>query len=61
MRGKLEPSLRGAKGGERYQFERIGYFYCDHQDSRPGAPVFHRTVGLKDSYQKAQQKGGAKK
>ena len=61
VRGKLEPSLREAKGGERYQFERIGYFYCDHQDSRPGAPVFHRTVGLKDSYQKAQQKGGAKK
>jgi glutaminyl-tRNA synthetase len=56
---RTEP--REAKGGERFQFERIGYFYCDHQDSQPGAPVFHRTVGLKDSYQKAQQKGGAKK
>ena len=57
MRGKLEPSLRDAKGGEAFQFERVGYFYCDHVDSKAGAPVFHRTVGLKDSWQKAQQKG----
>jgi glutaminyl-tRNA synthetase len=56
VRGKLEPSLGEGKGGERYQFERIGYFYCDHRDSQPGRPVFHRTVGLKDSWQKAQQK-----
>jgi glutaminyl-tRNA synthetase len=56
VRGKLEPSLGEAKGGERFQFERVGYFYCDHRDSRPGTPIFHKTVGLKDSWQKAQQK-----
>jgi glutaminyl-tRNA synthetase len=61
VRGKLEPSLKDAKGGERFQFERIGYFCCDSKDSRPGAPVFLRTVTLKDSWQKAQQKGGGKK
>lgn len=60
VRGKLEPSLRDARPGERFQFERIGYFCCDTRDSRPGAPVFLRTVGLKDSWQKAQQKGAAK-
>jgi glutaminyl-tRNA synthetase len=61
VRGKLEPSLRDAKGGERFQFERVGYFFSDPKDSKPGAPVFHRTVSLKDSWQKAQQKGAAKK
>ncbi|MGB3966433.1 MAG: glutamine--tRNA ligase/YqeY domain fusion protein [Planctomycetota bacterium] len=58
VRAMLEPACREAKAGERFQFERVGYFYCDHQDSRPGVPVFHRTVTLKDSWQKAQQKGG---
>jgi glutaminyl-tRNA synthetase len=57
IRGKLEPALGTASGGQFYQFERLGYFYCDHVDSRPGTPVFHRTVPLKDSWQKAQQKG----
>ena len=57
LRGKLEPSLRDAKGGQAFQFERVGYFYCDDKDSVAGAPVFHRTVGLKDSWVKAQQKG----
>jgi len=56
VRGKLEPSLRDAGGGERFQFERVGYFCCDPKDSQPGAPVFHRTVGLKDAWQKAQTK-----
>lgn len=58
VRGKLEPSLGTAKGGERFQFERIGYFCCDTKDGAPGKPVFLRTVGLKDSYQKAQKKAG---
>jgi glutaminyl-tRNA synthetase len=53
---KLEPALRDAAAGERYQFERLGYFYVDHVDSRPGAPVFHRTVTLKDAWQKAKKK-----
>ncbi len=61
VRGMLEPSLREAKGGERFQFERIGYFCCDSKDSTAGAPVMNRTVSLKDSYQKAQQKGAGGK
>ena len=56
VRGKLEPSLAAANGGDRFQFERLGYYYCDHKDSTPGKPVFHRTVSLKDSWQKAQKK-----
>ena len=52
---RLEPSLGAASGGEFYQFERLAYFYCDHKDSRPGAPVFHRTVTLKDAWQKAKK------
>jgi glutaminyl-tRNA synthetase len=50
---KLEPSLASAAAGSRYQFERLGYF-CVDPDSRPGAPVFNRTVGLKDSWAKVR-------
>jgi glutaminyl-tRNA synthetase len=46
---KLEPSLATAKAGDRYQFERLGYFVAD-PDSKPGAPVFNRTVTLKDTW-----------
>jgi glutaminyl-tRNA synthetase len=49
---KLEPGLREAKPGAHYQFERVGYFFVDPKDSQPGAPVFNRTVGLKDSWAK---------
>jgi glutaminyl-tRNA synthetase len=53
LRGcKVEPSLAAAADGARYQFERQGYFAVD-PDSRPGAPVFNRTVSLKDSWAKA--------
>ncbi len=52
----LEPSLRDAKPGERFQFERTGYFAVD-PDSAPGKPVFNRTVGLKDSWSKIEAKG----
>ena len=48
----VEPSLLEAQPGERYQFERVGYFSAD-PDSRPGAPVFNRTVTLKDSWKPA--------
>jgi len=48
---KLEPSAAAAAAGTRYQFERLGYF-CVDPDSRPGAPVFNRTVSLKDSWAK---------
>jgi glutaminyl-tRNA synthetase len=52
---KVEPSLRDATAGEKYQFERIGYFSVD-PDSRPGKQVFNRAVSLKDSWAKEAQK-----
>jgi len=48
---KLEPSLKDAKEGDRFQFQRLGYF-CVDRDSKPGALVFNRTVGLKDTWAK---------
>ena len=36
--------------GERFQFERVGYFCADSRASKPGAPVFNRTVTLRDSW-----------
>ncbi|HKE86252.1 MAG TPA: glutamine--tRNA ligase/YqeY domain fusion protein [Vicinamibacterales bacterium] len=48
---KVEPSLASAAPGTRFQFERQGYF-CVDPDSRPGAPVFNRTVTLKDTWAK---------
>ncbi|MEX5217500.1 MAG: glutamine--tRNA ligase/YqeY domain fusion protein [Nitrospira sp.] len=54
---KVEPSLHDAQPGQRYQFERLGYF-CVDPDSIPGRPVFNRTVSLRDSWakiEKAQQ------
>src|SRR5262245_18887537 len=47
----VEPSLRDAPPGHRIQFERVGYF-CVDLDSRPGALVFNRTVGLRDTWAK---------
>ena len=52
---KLEPSLAKAEVGARYQFERLGYF-CVDPDSKPGAPVFNRTVALKDTWAKVEKK-----
>ena len=53
LRGcKLEPMLGAAKAGERFQFERLGYFAAD-ADGRRGAPVFNRTVSLKEAWTKA--------
>ncbi len=48
----LEPSLATAPAGSRFQFERLGYFCVDTVDSKPGAPVFNRTVALKDGWSK---------
>ena len=48
---KVEASLSAAKFGDRFQFERLGYF-CVDNDTKPGAPVFNRTVALKDSWAK---------
>lgn len=55
---KLEPSLAAAAPGARHQFERLGYFCADADDSRPGAPVFNRTVTLKDAWAKIEKKQG---
>ena len=49
---KAEPSLANATSDTRYQFEREGYFCADSVDSRPGALVFNRTIGLRDSFGK---------
>ncbi|MCR4404742.1 MAG: glutamine--tRNA ligase/YqeY domain fusion protein [Candidatus Acetothermia bacterium] len=54
---KLEPSLEGAEPGERFQFERKGYF-CVDPDSRPGRLVFNRTATLRDTWQKIKRKQG---
>jgi glutaminyl-tRNA synthetase len=56
---KLEPSLAAAPVGGRYQFERLGYF-CVDPDSKPGKPVFNRTVALKDAWAKVERKQGGK-
>jgi glutaminyl-tRNA synthetase len=53
---KLEPELRNAQPGERYQFERTGYFFVDPKDSAKGKPVFNRTVTLRDSWAKIAKK-----
>jgi glutaminyl-tRNA synthetase len=53
---KIEPSLRDAEAGAGYQFERLGYF-CVDPDSTPGRPVFNRTIGLRDTWAKIEQRG----
>jgi glutaminyl-tRNA synthetase len=50
---KLEPSLRSAAIGSRYQFERLGYFAVD-LDSTADMPVFNRTVALRDTFAKLE-------
>jgi len=52
---KLEPSLRDAKPGSRYQFERLGYFSVD-PDTTPQKLVFNRTVALRDTWAKIEKK-----
>ena len=54
---KLEPSLKSAKAGERFQFERLGYF-CVDSDSKSNELVFNRTVALKDTWAKVEKRGG---
>jgi glutaminyl-tRNA synthetase len=53
IRAQLEPRLRDAAAEDRFQFERHGYFVADRVDSKAGAPVFNRTVTLKDSWLKS--------
>lgn len=51
----LEPSLAGARPGERFQFVRLGYFIADASDSLAGQPAFNRIVTMKDSYAKQEK------
>lgn len=53
---KLEPSLANAQPGNRYQFERVGYF-CVDKDSAPGRLVYNRTVPLKDTWARIEKAG----
>ena len=53
---KVEPALAQASASQRFQFERQGYFSVD-PDSQPGAPVFNRTVTLKDAWAKIAGRG----
>ncbi len=55
---KLEPSLANAPVESRYQFERLGYF-CVDTDSKPGKPVFNRTVALKDTWARIEKRAGS--
>jgi len=62
---RLEPGLAQAQPGQRFQFERKGYFCVDTKDSRPEAPVFNRIVTLRDTWakilKKQQQEAARKK
>jgi glutaminyl-tRNA synthetase len=51
-RAKIEPGLADAGPESRWQFERMGYFVADRRDSKPGRPVFNRTVTLRDEWAK---------
>ena len=53
----LEPSIAAGNTAAPVQFERLGYF-CRDADSKPGAPVFNRTIGLRDTWAKVASGGG---
>ena len=55
IKGYLEPSLISAKNGERFQFQRLGY-YCVDKDSSAQKLVFNKTVGLRDTWAKVESK-----
>jgi glutaminyl-tRNA synthetase len=55
VRGFLEPTLGDAQPEQGFQFERLGYFVADKADHRADAPVFNRTVTLRDSWAKASR------
>ena len=54
---KAEPGVLDDPLGSRYQFERVGYFYAEPEDSTPEKRVFNRIVGLRDSWAKEVKKG----
>jgi len=49
-RARVEPALANVEPGSRWQFLRQGYFFVDPVDSRAGAPVFNRTITLRDTW-----------
>jgi glutaminyl-tRNA synthetase len=49
---KVEPSLKSAALNQSYQFERLGYFTLDSEDSKANALIFNRTITLKDTWAK---------
>jgi len=58
---RVEPGLAGAGPGRLFQFERLGYFCVDSVDSRPDKLVFNRTVPLRDTWAKIEEKQGSAK
>ncbi|MBX3186781.1 MAG: glutamine--tRNA ligase/YqeY domain fusion protein [Labilithrix sp.] len=60
VKAKAEPSLAAAKAGDRFQLERVGFFFAD-PDSAAGAPVLNRTVPLKDGWAKVVAKASPAK
>ncbi|TWT33458.1 Glutamine--tRNA ligase [Posidoniimonas corsicana] len=56
LTAKCEPALAEAAAGDTFQFERVGYFFADPIDSKPGQPVFNRTVTLRDTWGKESGK-----
>jgi glutaminyl-tRNA synthetase len=59
LNGYVEPSLAQTKPGDRFQFERLGYF-CTDQDSAEEKPVFNLTVSLKDTWAKIEKSNKSK-
>ncbi|WP_147652258.1 glutamine--tRNA ligase/YqeY domain fusion protein [Vulcaniibacterium gelatinicum] len=53
VRGWVEPAAAGAAPEQSFQFERLGYFVADRHDHRPDAPVFNRSVSLRDTWSAA--------
>jgi glutaminyl-tRNA synthetase len=51
-----ERSLLDAQPGQKYQFERQGYFVRDPDNGKDGRPVFNKTIGLRDTWKKIEQK-----
>ena len=58
--GSVEVAARDIQVIGCFQFERNGYFIADAVDSKPGKPVFNRTVMLKDTWAKIEQKGAGR-
>jgi glutaminyl-tRNA synthetase len=53
-----ERCLLDARAGQHYQFERQGYFVRDPDSGKDGRPVFNKTIGLRDTWKKIEQKAG---